>query len=51
MDLRLHHIERARQLLGGGFGLIGRGDGDAFGDRGAEGLENLLGLILVNVHV
>ncbi|MNY11144.1 hypothetical protein D3C86_1441570 [compost metagenome] len=51
VDLRLHHIERARQLLGGGFGLVGRGDGDAFGDRSAKGLENLLGLILVNVHV
>jgi len=51
VDLRLHDIERARQLLGGGFGLVGRGDGHAGRDRGAVALEDLLGLILVNVHV
>ncbi len=51
VDLRLHDVERARQLLGGGFGLVGRGDGDAVRNRGAVALEDLLGLILVNVHV
>src|SRR5690606_13602418 len=45
VDLRLHDIERARQLLGGGFGLVGRGDGDAVRNRGAVALEDLLGLI------
>ena len=31
--------------------VVGIDDGDAVGDRSAKGLENLLGLILVNVHV
>src|SRR5690606_873894 len=51
VDLRLHDIERARQLLGSSFGLICRGDSDAFSDRCAVGLEDLFGLIFVNVHI
>ena len=51
VDLRLHDIEGARQLLGSVSGFFNRGDRHASSDRGAITLEDLFGLIFVDVHV
>src|SRR5690606_17591642 len=50
VDLALDHIKRARERLGGSFGLVSAEDRDAFGDWRAIALQELLGLIFVNVH-
>ena len=50
MDLALHHVERAGQRLRRGLGLAGLEDGNAFGDRRAERLQQRLALVLVDVH-
>jgi hypothetical protein len=51
VDLRLDHPERAVQRAGGGLRLLRPGHRAAVGHRGAELLEELLGLVLVDVHV
>jgi len=50
MDLRLDHIQRAGQRPRGGLGLIGRSDRDAVGDRRAKALQDLFGLIFMDVY-
>ena len=50
VDLGLHDIERTGQRPGGSLGLVRRSDGHARRNRRAKALQNLLGLILVNIH-
>ena len=50
VDLRLHHPQGAGQLFGGGDRLLDAHRGMAGGHRHAELREQLLGLILVDVH-
>src|SRR5690606_31518231 len=50
MDLALHYIERAGQLLRRRFRLAGVKQRHAVGDRRAIGLQELLALIFMDVH-
>ena len=50
VDLALHHIERTRQRLGGGLGLVDAGDRNTLGDRRAVLRQNSLGLVFVDIH-
>jgi hypothetical protein len=50
MYLRLHHPDRAAQLLGCFHGLRNAEYGNAPRHRHAEAAQNFLGLVLVNVH-
>ena len=50
VDLGFNDIQGAGQLPRSRLGLVGRGDGDAFGDRCAKALQDLFGLIFVDVH-
>src|SRR5690606_7486794 len=50
VDLALHDIERAGKLLCSGFSLVSVEDYDAISDRGSVTLQQLLGLIFMNVH-
>ncbi len=51
VDLRFHHIKRPGQRLDGGVHIGRIHDRHAFGHRCAKALEDLLGLIFVDVHV
>src|SRR5690606_7339985 len=50
MDLALHDVERTGERLRGSLRLSSLEDRDAFGNRRAVTLEELLGLIFVDVH-
>jgi hypothetical protein len=50
VDLGLHDIQGPGQLPRRGLGLIGAGDGDPFGHRCAKALQDLFGLVFVDVH-
>src|SRR5690606_34586493 len=50
VDLRFHHPERTRQRVDRSFSLVQRSDRHAPGDRSAEGLQDFLRLMLMNVH-
>jgi hypothetical protein len=50
VDLALDHVERAGKRLRRFLRLVGGEDGDAVGDRSAVALQELLGLIFMNVH-
>jgi hypothetical protein len=50
MDLRLHDIERPRQLARSGDGFVHGEGGVSGGDRRAKFRQQFLGLIFMNVH-
>jgi hypothetical protein len=50
MDLRLDHVNRSRQRLGGRLGIISRHDCHTGCHGCAKFLQQRLGLILMNVH-
>ena len=50
VDLRLDHPDRPVELAGGGLGLVGLQHHAAVGHRHAVLLQELLGLVFVNVH-
>ncbi len=50
MDLGFHHPHRAGLAFGGFYRFINRKCRDALAGRHAEGAQNFLGLVFVNVH-
>ena len=50
VDLRLDHIERSGQRLGGGHRFLDSQGGDALGNGDAELGEEFLGLVFMDVH-
>ncbi|MFK4520552.1 hypothetical protein ABIF20_007917 [Bradyrhizobium japonicum] len=51
VDLALHHPDRTREGLGGGFRVSGLQDGDALRDRDAELVQQRFGLIFMDIHM